>query len=53
MGILDGRVGYNFPMTASTRAMRFLLAISMRLWAMYDNEQQRVCSLWCLQFVLS
>ena len=25
MGILDGREGYNMPMTASTRAMRLLL----------------------------
>ena len=48
MGILDSREGSDFPMTASTRAMRFLLVVCMRLWVMYENKQQRVCPLWCL-----
>ena len=45
MGILDGREGYNMPMTASTRAMRHSVAVMMRLWAMFEGERQRVCSL--------
>ena len=32
MGILDGREGYDMPMTASTRAMRHTAAVSSRLW---------------------
>ena len=32
-------------MTALTRAMRHMLAVSMRLWVMYENERQRVCVL--------
>ena len=42
MGILDGREGYDMPMTALTRAMRHMAAISARLWAMYEHERQRV-----------
>ena len=42
MGILDGREGYDFPMLASVRVMRHTAAVMMRLWAMYNNEQQRV-----------
>ena len=38
LGILDGREGFNMPMTALTRAMRHMLAVMMRLWAMYENE---------------
>ena len=45
MGILDGREGYNFPMTASTLSMRHGLAVAMRLWVMVANKQARVCSL--------
>ena len=45
MGILDGREGYDFPMTASMLAMRHSLAVSMRLWVMVVNERARVCSL--------
>ena len=36
--ILDGREGYDMPMMASTRAMRHMSVVSMRLWAMYENE---------------
>ena len=42
MGIIDGREGYNMPMTASTRAMRHTAAVSSRLWVMYEQERQRV-----------
>ena len=45
MGILDGREGYDMPMTASTRAMRHMAAISARLFVMFEHERQRVCSL--------
>ena len=45
MGILDSREGYDMPMTASTRAMRHMAAVTMRLWAMFKGEHQRVCSL--------
>ena len=38
MGILNGHKGYDFPMMALTRAMRFSLTVSMRLWAMCENE---------------
>ena len=42
MGILDGREGYDMPMTASTRAMRHTAAVSSRLWVMFEQERQRV-----------
>ena len=42
MGILDGREGYDMPMTASTRAMRHMAAVSSRLWVMFEHERQRV-----------
>ena len=42
MGILDGREGYDFPMTASTLAMRHSSAVSMRLWVMLMSERERV-----------
>ena len=45
MGILDGREGFDMPMTASTRAMRHTAAVSARLFVMYEHEQQRVCCL--------
>ena len=53
MGILDGREGYDFQMTASTLAMRHSSAVSMRhssavsmrLWTMLANERERVGSL--------
>ena len=45
MGILDGREGYDMSMTASTRAMRYSAAVTMRLWAMLEGERQRVRSL--------
>ena len=45
MGILDGREGYNMLMTASTRVMRHTMAVTMRLWAMFEGEHQRVRSL--------
>ena len=45
MGILDGREGYDMPMTASTRAMRHTVAVTMQLWAMFEGECQRVRSL--------
>ena len=38
MGILDGREGYDMPMTASTRAMRHTAAISARLFVMFEHE---------------
>ena len=31
MGVIDGREGYDMPMTASMRAMRHTVAITMRL----------------------
>ena len=42
MGILDGREGYDMPMTASTRAMRHTAAVSTRLFVMFEHERQRV-----------
>ena len=45
MGILDGREGYDMPMTASTRAMRHTAAVSARLFIMYEHKRQRVCCL--------
>ena len=42
MGILDGREGYDLPMMASTLVMRHTASVTMRLWAMYENERQRV-----------
>ena len=45
MGILDGREGHDMPMTVSTRAMQHTAVVTMRLWAMLEGEQQRVCSL--------
>ena len=42
MGILDGREGYDMPMMASTRAMRHMVAVSLRLWVMFEHEHQRV-----------
>ena len=42
MGILDGREGYDMPMTASARAMRHTAAVSARLFVMFEHEQQRV-----------
>ena len=42
MGILDGREGYNMPMTASMRAMRHTAAVSARLFVMFEHERQRV-----------
>ena len=45
MGILDGREGYDMPMTASTRAMRHMAAVSARLLVMLEHERQRVRSL--------
>ena len=45
VGILDGREGYDFPMTASTLAMRHLSAVLVRLWVMLASERERVCSL--------
>ena len=45
MGILDGREGYDFSMTASTLAMRHSSAVSMRLWTMLASERERVGSL--------
>ena len=38
MGILNGREGYNFPMTVSTTSMRHSSAVTMRLWVMLANE---------------
>ena len=45
IGILDGREGYDFTMTASTLAMRHSSAVSMRLWVMLASERERVGSL--------
>ena len=45
MGILDGREGYDMPMTASTRVMRHTAAVLLRLFVMFEHEQQRVRSL--------
>ena len=45
MGILDGKEGYDMPMTASTRAMRHTAAVSARLFVMYEHERHRVCCL--------
>src|ERR1700689_2491242 len=42
MGILDGREGYDQPISASIRAMRYTAAVSMRLWAMHEEQRQRV-----------
>ena len=42
MGILDGREGYDMPMTASTRVMRHTAAVSARLFVMFEHERQRV-----------
>ena len=42
MGILDGREGYDMPMTALTRAMRHTAAVSARLFVMFKHERQRV-----------
>jgi hypothetical protein len=41
-GILDGMEGFDLPMSASVRAMRFSSAVSMRLWAMFEEQKQRV-----------
>ena len=38
MGIINGREGFNYPTTASIRLMRYSAAVTMRLWAMLDNE---------------
>ena len=48
LGILDEREGFDMPMTVATRAMRHMSATVMRLWTMYENEQQRVCVLQAL-----
>jgi hypothetical protein len=45
MGIMDGKEGYDLPMSASVRAMRHSAVVLMRLWAMYEEERQRVYSL--------
>ena len=42
MGILDGREGYDMPMTASTRAMRHMAAVLARLFVMFEHKRQRV-----------
>ena len=42
MGILDRREGYDMPMTASTRVMRHMAAVSLRLWVMFEHERPRV-----------
>ena len=42
MGILDGREGYDFPMTASSLSMRHSSAVSMRLWVMLVAKKERV-----------
>ena len=42
MGILDGREGYDMPMTALTRAMRHTAAVSARLFVMFEHERQQV-----------
>ena len=38
MGVLDGREGFNMPMTALTRAMRHTAAVSARLFVMFEHE---------------
>ena len=38
MGILNGREGYDMPMTASTRAMRHTAVVSARLFVMFEHE---------------
>ena len=45
MGILDGREGYDMPMTALTRAMRHTAAVSARLFVMFEHKRQWVCCL--------
>ena len=45
MGILDGREGYDMPMTALMRAMRHTAAVSARLFVMFEHKRQRVCCL--------
>ena len=54
LGILDEREGFDMLMTAATRAMRHMSATVMRLWAMYENERQRVCVLqaWAIKLCL-
>ena len=42
MGILDGREGYDMPMTVSMRVMRHTAAVSARLFVMFEHERQRV-----------
>ena len=42
MGILDGREGYDMPMTALTRAVRHTAVVSARLFVMFEHERQRV-----------
>ena len=41
MGILDGREGYDMPMTA-TREMRHTVAVCSRLFVMFEHERQQV-----------
>ena len=48
LGIIDEREGFDMLMTVATRAMRHTSATVMRLWAMYENERQRVCVLQAL-----
>ena len=48
LGILDEREEFDMPMMAATRVMRHTSAVVMRLWAMYENERQRVCVLQAL-----
>ena len=38
IGILDGREGYDMPMTALTRAMRHTVAVCSRLFVMFEHE---------------
>ena len=45
MGVLDGREGYDMPMMVLTRAMRHTMAVSARLFVMFEHERQRVCCL--------
>ena len=42
MGILDGREGYDMPMTVLMRAMRHTAAVSARLFVMFEHERQWV-----------
>ena len=51
MGILDGREGYNMPMTVSTRAMRHTVAVSARLFVMFEHERQWVHCLGMIDLV--